>query len=55
MMLDYTFDLKKEAALIEKAVEKSLIAGIVTNDLSTEKFYKTNEVGDWITNYILSN
>jgi 3-isopropylmalate dehydrogenase len=55
MMLDYSFDLKKESELIEKAVEKSLIEGIVTNDLSTEKYYKTNEVGDWIVDYILKS
>lgn len=54
MMLDNSFKLKKEADLIKEAVDKSLINGIVTNDLSTEKFYKTNEVGDWITNYILN-
>ncbi len=55
MMLDYSFGLKKEAALIEEACEKSLIEGIVTNDLSKEKYYKTNEVGDWIANYINNN
>ena len=53
MMLEYSFGLMKEAEIIKEAVDKSLIKGIVTNDLSSEKFYKTNEVGDWITNYIL--
>ena len=54
MMLDDSFNLKNEAELIKEAVNKSIIKGIVTNDLSIEKSYKTNEVGDWITNYILN-
>ena len=52
MMLDYSFKMTKEADLIKEAVEQSLIQGIVTEDLSKEKSYKTSQVGDWIRDYI---
>ena len=55
MMLDYSFKMTKEADLIKEAVEQSLIQGIVTEDLSNEKSYKTSQVGDWIRDYIKKN
>lgn len=55
MMLEYSFDLKEEAEIIKKAVDKSLINGIVTSDLSTDKYFKTSEVGDWVAQYILGS
>ncbi|GLR16201.1 3-isopropylmalate dehydrogenase [Portibacter lacus] len=48
MMLE-DFKLTEEAAAIRAVVNKSLDAGIVTEDLSEGgKSYKTSEVGDWL-------
>jgi 3-isopropylmalate dehydrogenase len=45
----------EEGAVIRNAVNASLEAGIVTEDIAEGgKAYKTNEVGDWITNFIKS-
>ena len=53
MMLDYTFNLKEEAELINKAVESSLINGYTTPDLSkNQESYSTNQVGDYIKDFI---
>lgn len=54
MMLEYAFNLKEEATLIRKAVDASMAAGVVTEDIAGagEKAYKTSEVGKWIVNYI---
>ena len=54
MMFDYAFDLKKEAALIRKAVDASMDANVRTQDIQVEgeKAYKTSEVGKWIADYI---
>lgn len=54
MMLEYAFSLKEEAALIRLAVEASLEAGAVTEDLLEDKSnaLSTSDVGDWIVNYI---
>jgi 3-isopropylmalate dehydrogenase len=49
MMFDYAFDLKAEAQAISDVVNKSLAAGIVTEDIAEGgKAYKTSEVGDWL-------
>jgi 3-isopropylmalate dehydrogenase len=53
MMLEYSFNMYEEADAIKKAVEKSLEQGIVSKDLSTAKYYNTNEIGDFISNQIL--
>lgn len=43
------FNLKEEANDIRKAVNASLEAGVVTEDLAeSSKAYKTSEVGDWL-------
>lgn len=43
------FDLHEEAAAIRLVVNKSLEAGVVTEDLAEgAKSYKTSEVGDWL-------
>ena len=56
MMLDHTFNLKNETNLINKAVENSLLKGITTPDLSKDhKSYATDEVGDYIVEFILNN
>ena len=53
MMFEYAFGLMKEGALIREAVEKSVEAGIVTEDLAeNKKSYSTSEVGDWLVDYI---
>ena len=51
-MLLESLDLLEEAKAIREAVNKSLEAGIVTEDISKEKAYKTSEVGDWIAKEI---
>ena len=54
MLFEYAYKLDKEAALIRKAVEASLEAGAVTEDLTDDKSkaLSTSEVGDWIVAYI---
>jgi 3-isopropylmalate dehydrogenase len=50
MMFEDAFGLKEEAELIRAVVNKSLEAGIVTEDIVVKgsKAYKTSEVGDWL-------
>ncbi len=52
LMLESAFDLKEEADLIRKAVDASLEAEKVTEDISKENPLSTSEVGDWIADYI---
>lgn len=53
MMLEYAFDLKEEGALIRKAVDASMTAGVVTEDIASgAKAYSTSEVGDWIVDFV---
>jgi 3-isopropylmalate dehydrogenase len=53
MMFEYAFGLMKEGALIREAVDASLEAGVVTEDIADgKKAYSTSEVGDWLANYI---
>lgn len=52
MMFEYAFNLAAEGQLIRKAVDASMSAGVVTEDIAQEKAYKTSEVGDWIARYI---
>ena len=44
--------LHEEAKAIEKAVEKSLKLGVVTQDLNKESYFSTSKVGDFISDYI---
>lgn len=53
LMFEYAFNLQAEGALIREAVDASMKAGIVTEDIATGKAYKTSEVGKWIVEYIL--
>ncbi len=53
MLLEYALNLPKEANAIRAAVDASLAAEVVTEDITTGKAYKTTEVGDWLANYIL--
>ncbi len=48
MLLELSLNLLDEAAAIRNVVERSLEEGIVTEDISKEKPYKTSEVGDWL-------
>lgn len=50
MMFEDAFGLMEEGRAIRDAVNESLKSKIVTKDLASngERFYKTNEVGDWI-------
>lgn len=53
LMFEYGFKLMGEGALIREAVNASLDAGVVTEDIADGgKAFKTNEVGEWIEGYI---
>ena len=51
-MLLQHLGLHKEAAAIEKAVEKSLVLEISTEDINTKNPFSTSKVGDFIADYI---
>ena len=56
MMLDHSFNLKNESKIINRAVEDSLINKFTTPDLNNEdEAYTTDEVGDYIVNFIINN
>jgi 3-isopropylmalate dehydrogenase len=56
MMFEYAFALMDEGTFIRKAVDASMEAGIVTEDIASGgKAYSTSEVGDWIVDYIEKN
>ncbi len=56
MMLDHSFNLKDESKIINRAVEDSLINKFTTPDLNNEnEAYTTDEVGDYIVNFIINN
>lgn len=52
MMFDLAFNLKTEAENVRTAVEKSIEADIVTEDLNRAHPKSTSQVGDWIAGYI---
>jgi 3-isopropylmalate dehydrogenase len=52
MMFDLAFNLKTEAEAISTAVEKSIEAEYVTEDLNKADPKSTSQVGDWIADYI---
>jgi 3-isopropylmalate dehydrogenase len=54
MMFEYAFELKEEGRLIREAVNASMDAGVVTEDIASKggKAYSTSQVGDWIVNYL---
>ncbi|MDR1876931.1 MAG: 3-isopropylmalate dehydrogenase, partial [Flavobacteriaceae bacterium] len=53
LMFEYAFNLKEEGTLIRKAVDASMEAKVVTEDIASgEKAYSTSEVGSWIVDYI---
>jgi 3-isopropylmalate dehydrogenase len=56
MMLDHSFNLKKESEIINNAVEESLKNKYVTPDLSSDKnSFTTDQVGDYIVDFIKKN
>lgn len=52
MLLEGALDLTEEAQAIRDAVDKSMEVGVVTEDISEGKAYKTSEVGDWLAENI---
>jgi 3-isopropylmalate dehydrogenase len=52
MLLEISLDLQEEAKSVREVVDRSMDAGIVTEDISREKAYKTSEVGDWLAENI---
>jgi 3-isopropylmalate dehydrogenase len=55
MMFDLAFGLKTEAEIVKNAVEKSIEADYVTEDLNRANPKSTSGVGDWIANFIQEN
>jgi len=53
LMLEH-FGLSKESKIVIAAVEKAIINKVVTIDLKVDSLFGTNEVGDFIANYILN-
>lgn len=52
LMFEYAFKLDREAAMIREAVDASLNAGFVTEDIEKTGARKTSEVGDWLASHI---
>jgi 3-isopropylmalate dehydrogenase len=53
MMFEHAFGLNKESQMISASVERSIMEGIVSEDLAAEdKAYSTSDIGDWICEYI---
>jgi len=52
MLLELSFNLVTEARAIRDAVERSLQAGVVTEDIAEGRAYRTSEVGDWLAKNI---
>ena len=52
-MLLESLQLQKEANVVRKAVDASIDHGVVTEDIATDKAYKTSEVGDWLADFIV--
>ena len=52
LMLDLSFDMKKESEIIIKSVEDALNNGYVTKDINYKNYYSTQEVGNWISDRV---
>jgi 3-isopropylmalate dehydrogenase len=53
LMFDYAFNLSDESRLIREAVDDSIAANVVTEDLAgTAPASSTSDVGKWIVEYI---
>ena len=53
MLLNHSFGLLEESNLIEQAVERTIAAGVCTEDLKPSKVHSTSEVGAFIVNKIM--
>jgi 3-isopropylmalate dehydrogenase len=49
LMLDLSFNMKKESDIIIKSVEDAIKNECVTQDINNKNFYSTQEVGNWIS------
>ena len=54
-MLLESLDLTDEALKVRQAVDASMEAGIVTQDIAQGKSYGTQAVGDWLAEWIINN
>jgi 3-isopropylmalate dehydrogenase len=54
-MLLESLNLMNEARTVQDAVDESLNFGVVTEDITEGKAYKTSEVGDWLAEWIIKN
>ncbi|MFW5657479.1 MAG: isocitrate/isopropylmalate family dehydrogenase, partial [Bacteroidota bacterium] len=52
-MLLEALDLLEEANKVREAVDASMEANVVTQDIATGKAASTSEVGDWLAEYIV--
>jgi 3-isopropylmalate dehydrogenase len=52
MMFETSFNLVREAAAVRDAVNRSIEAGFVTEDIDKKNPRKTSEVGDWVAKAI---
>ncbi|MBN1133319.1 MAG: 3-isopropylmalate dehydrogenase [Bacteroidales bacterium] len=52
MLLEVSLKLTAEAEAIRQAVSRSMDAGIVTEDISEGKAFRTSEVGDWLAGHL---
>ena len=52
MLLELSLDLLEEAQAIRSVVDRSMEEGIVTEDISEGKSYRTSEVGDWLATHL---
>jgi 3-isopropylmalate dehydrogenase len=53
LMFEYSLGMPEAGAIIRKAVDASIAAGVVTVDIAGEaKAYSTSEVGDWIADFV---
>lgn len=48
MLLELSLDLTDEAQAVRDVVDRSMSEGVVTEDISERKAYKTSEVGYWL-------
>ncbi|HOY20074.1 MAG TPA: isocitrate/isopropylmalate family dehydrogenase, partial [Haliscomenobacter sp.] len=55
LLLELGLKLPAEAKAVRDAVDASLVADAVTEDIATDKAkaFKTSAVGDWLAEYIL--
>lgn len=53
LMFEYAFGMMEEGRVIREAVDASMAAGVVTEDIADMgNAYSTSAVGDWLVNYI---